>query len=127
MIKAMRLTVGMQWDTSRNMGESFSLRVARLFWSIVYLTRGLIVGLKGMRTQSIGETVYYKGEKWFVSNWAGSAFVSIARDGGYLANIPQSELTPCRHPREKLHRFNTAFWWYMTSWHPIDVSNRLYK
>lgn len=126
MLKAIRLQASHQRALHRNMDESHWFGLQRVFWSFVYLAKGIRVGLRAMIRQQLGSEVIYEGKRWFVSNRAGHEFCSISRHGDYRKQVPASEMEQVHSLKEFAHRYSFGFAFYMNSWHSINVQDRIY-
>jgi len=93
-------------------------------WSLVFLAKGVAIGLNGIRKVQLGSRVRHDGVVWFVSNWAGGPRMNLSGPS-YKESVPDEEITPIHSLREFAHRFRFMMNWYLTNWHAIDVQNRL--
>lgn len=116
------------WSTGINLHETRRQKVRRVFWMLVYLAFAFRVAFRGMRREQLGSTVVYRGRKVFVSNWAGSAYPTLASsaDGFYETHCDRREIRSVRSVGEYCHRFIACFGWWMGSWFGIAVNKRLY-
>lgn len=126
-LRILRRDIGSQFRESRNIDESTTAKVCRVFWAAVYLGKGIAVGLRGMRTEQLGSAVIYQGRRCFVSNWAGGESPTLSDGQGFYEQYcDRKQITNVLSVREFCHRFNVAFGWYMSSWHSIDVNKRVH-
>lgn len=101
-------------------------------WYSIYFFKGIWIGLKGIRRIQLGSRVKHDGQWWFVSNWAGQPFMTLAqgnRKGSklpYKEYVPKEKIQPSLSPLELWHRFNFMRRWYMTNWFSIDINKHLY-
>ena len=115
-----------QITVSRNRKEGFRKKIIRLFWSVVFCLVALRVGLRGMKTEQLGEEVIYQGKKYRVNNWAGSERPNLSStDGGYIEGASRSEIRNIRSLKTMLHRFNVIKSWYLMNWYGIQVNNKV--
>jgi hypothetical protein len=104
----------------------------KLFWQAVFWAKGIIIGLRAVRKIQLGSRVFYDGQWWFVSNWAGEPRMNLSKGSRwgskpeYRERVPREEIRPSRSPLEFIHRFRMMRRWYMTSWFAIDVNRRLF-
>lgn len=126
-IRIIKRDFGGCWRTGSNLGESRAMKAKRACWMLVYLAYGFSVAVRGMRREQLGSTVLYRGRRVFVSNWAGSAYPTLAdQDGFYEQNCDRREIQNVRSVGEFCHRFRSLFSWWMSSWFGIAVNKRLY-
>ena len=118
--------IGRQICISRNLKEPPSVKVRRAFWALVYFCRAIRCGFSALKREQLGSAVIYRGRKCFVSNWAGSDSPTLSAHGFYEQNCDRTEIKNVRSVREFVNRFKFGMRFYLTSWHDIDVNNRLY-
>jgi len=116
-----------QRNTSQNLGESWPRKSCRAFWAVVYLFRAVMVGLRGMRRERLGERVIVDGtrEAW-ICNWAGDPFPNVAGEEYYEQHVDRARIKTVGGLQKYLHRFRVMFDWYAISWHGIAVNKRVY-
>lgn len=119
--------LGAHWAISRNCREGLRTKTLRLFWCCVYLVKALACGARAIRREQLGSQVEYQGRLLRISNWACSAYPTLAGDGFYQQNVPRAEIRNVVNAREIWHRFTFGFEFYLAYWHSIDVQRRLYE
>lgn len=112
-----------RWRNSRS--ETRWTLARRLFWSVRFWLQGQAIGLRAIRATQLGSRVRYQGELWRISNWSNSPRSTLAKQDGYVENVPREDFTPERSVREFLHRFRVGRDHYLGYWHCIDVDRRI--
>lgn len=126
-IRIIKRDFGGCWRTGSNLHESRIMKVKRASWMLVYLAYGCSVAARGIWREQLGSTVIYRGRRVFVSNWAGSAYPTLADGHGfYEKHCDRREIQNVRSVGEFCHRFRSCFGWWMGSWFSIAVNKRLY-
>ena len=126
--RTLKRDLGSQFRWSKNLNEGCWLKLQRAFWSMVYLLKGLKCAWNSLRKECLGSQVIYRGQKCYVSNWAGSEHPTLSGPNSfYERHCPREEITNVLNLRELYHRFEFGLSFYMGSWHGIDVNKRLYK
>lgn len=124
-LHSMKRDLGAHFAISRNLCETRSMKLQRAFYSAFYLLYAFWLAFRGMFHEQIGSRVKYRGKMYFISNWAGSGYPTLARDGEYLPFVPRNEIKGMRTLAELSHRFGAVFSWWMSSWHSIYVHKRM--
>lgn len=125
--KILRRDLGAQFRQSRNLNENWCQKCCRLAWTIIFLFRGIAVGIKGMFHEQLGSHVLFQEQKYTVINWAGSTRPTLSEaEGDNVQQVDRTEIRNIVTLNELAHRFLMTFGWYMNSWHGIDVNRKLY-
>ena len=90
-VRTLKRDIGSQFDVSKNLEESITLRIMRLFWSVVYLIKAFKIATKSVRYEALGSQVIYKGRRCYVSNWANSTAPTLSADGFYEQNCVRKD------------------------------------
>lgn len=113
---------------SRNIGEKWTKKPARFAITVWLLIYSVWSGIRGIRMQTIGDVVTHNGHRWFISNWAGHAYVSLKgiTTDDYKERVSQREFTVITNVESIWHRYTFYRDFYRGYWLDIDVSKRLY-